>query len=104
MVGSLRNWERFRQQPEVASIGGIIDAVANFDQLAAIDKVLPQEWRSAAVGTPAECAQRWVREFEAGADGIIIHASKPEEFAPVLAEYEKIRPNQLFEGRTNRPA
>ena len=96
--------ERFRQHPLVTSVGGIIDAVANFKQLAEIDKVLPQEWRSAAVGTPAECAQRWVREFEAGADGIIIHASKPEEFAPVLVEYEKIRPNHLFEGRTNRPA
>jgi hypothetical protein len=42
-------------------------------------------------------------QFTAGADGIIIHASTPEEFAPVLAEYEKIRPEELFTERTNRP-
>jgi hypothetical protein len=42
-------------------------------------------------------------QFTAGADGIIIHASTPEEFAPVLAEYEKIRPKELFTERNNRP-
>ncbi len=96
--------QRFRQQPAVTSVGAWIDAVASFEQLAAIDKVLPKEWRSAAIGTPKECAERWLEEFEAGADGIIIHACTPEEFEPVLVEYEKIRPNHLFHGRTNRPA
>ena len=43
-------------------------------------------------------------QFDAGADGVIIHASTPDEIEPVLAEYEKIRPVELFEGRTNRPA
>ena len=52
------------------------------------------------VGHAVEIGQR---SMEAGADGIIIHASTPEEFAPVLVEYEKIRPNALFEDRTNRP-
>ena len=55
------------------------------------------------IGSPKECAQRWVDQFEAGADGVIIHASTPEEFAPVLSEYEKIRPIERFAGRTNRP-
>jgi len=87
----------------VKAVDGLIDSVATLKQLEAIDKALPQEWRSAAIGTPAECAQRWVEEFEAGADGVIIHASSPEEFEPVLAAYEKIRPAHLFEGRTNRP-
>lgn len=100
----LEEVKRFRNHPTVTSVGGIVDAIASLKQLVEIEKVLPQEWRTAAVGTPAECAQRWVREFEAGADGVIVHASTPEEFEPVLAEYEKIRPNHLFEGRTNRPA
>ena len=57
------------------------------------------------VGTPKEYAERWLEGFEVGgADGIIVHASSPEEFEPVLAEYEKIRPSDLFAGRTNRPA
>ena len=96
--------EEFRRQPAVTSVRGWIDAVASFEQFAAIDKVLPKEWRSAAVGTPRQCAERWLEEFEAGADGIIIHACTPEEFEPVLAEYEKIRPSHLFKDRTNRPA
>lgn len=61
--------EQFRQQPAVTSVaGGGIDAVASLTQLAAIDKVFPKEWNSAAVGTPRECAERWLEEFEAGAD------------------------------------
>ena len=95
--------ESFRNNPAVTAVGGWIDAVASFEQLEAIDKIIPQDWRAAAIGNPRECAERWLQEFEAGADGIIIHASKPEEFEPVLAEYEKIRPGELFEGRTNRP-
>lgn len=101
---SMEELEKFRNEPAVNAVKGWIDTVAKFDQLAAIDKVLPDNWRSAAIGTPKECAQRWLEEFEAGADGIIIHTSTPEEFEPVVAEYEKIRPNHLFEGRTNRPA
>lgn len=96
--------ERFRQSAEVTSVEGVIDAIATMPQLEAINKVLPQEWRAAAVGTPEECAHRWVEEFEAGADGIIIHTCTPEEFEPVLAAYEKIRPSHLFQERTNRPA
>ena len=84
-------------------MGGFIDSVATTAQLAEIEKVIPPEWRPAAAGNAKECAQAWLTQFEAGADGIIIHASTPEEFAPVLAEYEKIRPTHLFKNRTNRP-
>ena len=108
-LAKINGWDmeqlaEFRQQPAMTSVKGWIDSVASFEQFAAIDKVLPQEWRSAAIGTPKECAERWLEEFEAGADGIIIHTCTPEEFEPVLAEYEKMRPNHLFQGRTNRPA
>ena len=72
-------------------------------QIAEVAKLIPDEWRPAAVGDPAACAQRWLDQFDAGADGIIIHASTPEEFEPVLSEYEKIRPTHLFAGHTNRP-
>lgn len=96
--------ERFRRDKAVKSVGGWIDSVATSKQLAEIEKLIPQKWRPAAVGNAKACARRWVDQFEAGADGIIIHASTPQEFAPVLAEYQKIRPHKLFEGRTNRPA
>ena len=95
--------QAFRKAPIVASMTGAIDSVASYTELAEIDKLIPQEWRPAAVGDAKTCAKRWLDQINAGADGIIIHASTPEEFAPVLAEYEKIRPSELFAQRTNRP-
>ena len=93
----------FRSAPIVAGMTGAIDSVASYAELAEIEKLIPQEWRPAAVGDAKTCAQRWLDQFNAGADGIIIHASTPEEFAPVLDEYERIRPAELFAQRTNRP-
>jgi len=95
--------QAFRKAPIVAGMTGAIDSVASYIELAEIEKLIPQEWRPAAVGDAKTCAQRWLDQINAGADGIIIHASTPEEFAPVLAEYEKIRPSELFAQRTNRP-
>ena len=95
--------EAFRASDAVRSVGGMIDSVASVQQMAEVEKVIPQEWRPAAVGDARACAEAWVGQFEAGADGLVIHASTPEEFAPVLSEYEKIRPSHLFEGRTNKP-
>ena len=93
----------FRSHPDVTGVGGMIDSVASTQQLEKIDNLIPQHWRPAAVGSAQACAEAWVKQFEAGADGLIIHASTPEEFAPVLDAYAKIRPSELFEGRTNRP-
>ena len=95
---------RFRQSQAVQAVGGLIDSVATTKELAAIDKALPQDWRPAAIGDAKTCARRWLEEFEAGVDGIIVHASTPEEIAPVLREYEKIRPADRFSARINRPA
>ena len=108
MLVGVNHWDMdtlhtFRSHQAVTSVGGAIDSVASLQQIAEVEKLIPDHWKPAAVGDAKTCAQRWVDQFNAGADGIIIHASTPEEFAPVLREYEKIRPNNLFEGRTNRP-
>lgn len=107
LVG-VNNWDMqtlqdFRNAPIVANMKGAIDSVASYTELAEIEKLIPEHWRPAAVGNAKTCAQRWLDQINAGADGIIIHASTPEEFAPVLAEYEKIRPTHTFDDRTNRP-
>ena len=109
MLVAINGWDpealaHFRSHPAVTSVGGLIDSVASLEQLAEIDKVVPAEWRPAAVGDAATCARRWVDQFEAGADGIIVHASTPAEFAPVLDAYAAIRPAARFRERTNRPA
>jgi hypothetical protein len=51
-----------------------------------------------------EGACRWVDQFDAGADGIVIHACTPREAAPVLDAYRRIRPHARFEGRSGAPA
>jgi probable F420-dependent oxidoreductase len=109
MLVAINGWDpevlqRFRKHPAVTSVGGWIDSVATTRQLAAIDALIPAEWRPAAIGSAEACARRWLDQFEAGADGIIIHASTPEQFEPVLRAYEAIRPAARFAGRTNRPA
>lgn len=96
--------QAFRLAPVVANMRGAIDSVASLQQLAEIEPLIPASWRPAAIGDAKTCAMRWLDQFKAGADGIIIHASTPEEFAPVLAEYAAIRPADLFAGRTNRPS
>jgi len=108
MLAQINGWdpealEVFRHSEAVRSVGGLIDSVATTTQLAKVEKLIPEEWRPAAVGSAKECAEAWLAQFEAGADGIIIHASTPEEFAPVVEEYERVRPTHLFEGRNNRP-
>ena len=108
MLVDINGWDpellkAFRRSDAVKSVGGLIDSVATIKQMAEIEKLIPEDWRPAAVGSARVCAERWVDQFKAGADGIIVHASTPEEFAPVLVEYEKIRPDHLFEGRINRP-
>ncbi len=108
MLVEVNGWDMdtlhaFRTHDAVTSVGGAIDSVATTQQMAEVEKLIPDHWKPAAVGDAKTCAQRWLDQFNAGADGIIIHASTPEQFEPVLREYEKIRPAHLFEGRTNRP-
>lgn len=96
--------EAFRANDAVRSIPGGIDSVATTAQLRAIRDLMPKEWLPAAVGSPETCARRIVDQFDAGADGVILHASLPHEMAPALEAYAKIRPAERFAGRTGRPA
>jgi probable F420-dependent oxidoreductase len=95
--------ERFRGAPVVSGTLGAIDSVATLDQLREIRELIPEAWLPAAAGDAEQCAQRFVDQFAAGADGVVIHASKPEEVAPVLAAYAGLRPAERFAGRTRRP-
>jgi len=96
--------ERFRAAEVVRTMPGGIDSVASLDQLREIRDLIPESWLPAAVGDPATCAQRLVDQFEAGADGVIIHACTPKQLAPALDAYAKIRPDERFVGRTGTPA
>ncbi len=108
LLVTLNNWdqavlEKFRNSEIVKSMFGAIDSVATLDQLRQIRDLIPESWLPAAVGSAEQCAARFNDQFRAGADGVIIHASKPQEFAPVLDAYYTIRDHQRFADRCNRP-
>lgn len=108
LLVALNDWdpavlEQYRAAEVVRTMPGGIDSVATLDQLRQIRELIPEAWLPAAVGSAAQCAQRLKDQFNAGADGVVLHASKPHEFAPVLEAYHDIRDHARFAGRTNRP-
>jgi probable F420-dependent oxidoreductase len=96
--------EVFRADPVVKNMPGGIDSVATLEQLEHIEALIPKHWLPAAVGTPDEAAQKLYSQLDAGADGVILHASTALELAPLLDAYAKIRDNKRFEDYQNRPA
>lgn len=94
----------FREHPLVGGMHGAIDGVATLEELRQIEALIPEEWLAAAVGSATRCATRIVDQFQAGADGVILHASKPNELAPILESYRRVRDSARFAGRSNRPA
>ncbi len=96
MLIALNGWdleplEAFRANPLVSSMAGGIDSVATLDQLEELSELIPAEWLPAASGSAEECASAWQSQLNNGADGVVIHGSTPEEFAPAIAAYETLK-------------
>jgi probable F420-dependent oxidoreductase len=109
LLVALNGWdpgqlEKFRKSESVRAIPGAIDSLATLEQLRAIRELIPAAWLPAAAGSPEQCARRIADQFEAGADGVILHASLPHEAAPALEAWARLRPASRFTGRTGRPA
>lgn len=84
--------ERFRADPLVATFPGAIDVLATTEQLEHVAELLPGHWLdAAATGTPEQCAAAVRAQLDLGVDGVILHGSPPEDLAPVLPAYRKIR-------------
>ncbi len=89
---------RFLTDPEVAAFKGTIDRTADPALLAHIAELLPSEWfEPMATGSPQECAERVLRQFDLGVDGVIMHGATPAELAPVVEAYRTIRPAARFD-------
>jgi alkanesulfonate monooxygenase SsuD/methylene tetrahydromethanopterin reductase-like flavin-dependent oxidoreductase (luciferase family) len=75
------------------------------DELRRLRDVYPPDWirTGNAIGSAAECARRLVDQLDAGAAGIIIHASAPKEMAALLEAYAAIRPAAKLAGRSPVP-
>jgi probable F420-dependent oxidoreductase len=84
--------ERFRADPVVASVPGAIDGKATTEQLEHIATLIPDEWlEPAATGSATRCAERVLRQFDLGVDGVIMHGATPTELAPVVDAYRALR-------------
>lgn len=93
LLVSTNDWDpavlhRFRQDPVVTSIAGGIDHKATAEQIEHIATLIPDEWlEPAATGSPEQCVARIRREFDYGADALIMHGATPDELAPIVAAY-----------------
>jgi probable F420-dependent oxidoreductase len=95
---------RFRADEVVSSFAGAIDAKADTQTLEHVATLLPDEWlEPAATGTPQRCAERVLRQFELGVDGVIMHGATPSELEPVVEAYRAIRPPGRFDGLPANP-
>ena len=95
---------RFRKDDVVTSVPGAIDAKADTAALEHIATLLPEEWlEPAATGSPQRCAERVLRQFDLGVDGVIMHGATPDELAPVVEAYRALRPEGRFDGLDPNP-
>jgi 5,10-methylenetetrahydromethanopterin reductase len=103
LLVSTNGWDpeplaRFRADPVVSSFPGAIDAKADIETLEHVATLIPDEWlEPAATGSPERCAERVLRQFDLGVDGVIMHGATPDELAPVVEAYRAIRPADRFE-------
>jgi alkanesulfonate monooxygenase SsuD/methylene tetrahydromethanopterin reductase-like flavin-dependent oxidoreductase (luciferase family) len=88
----------------VSSFAGAIDDKADVATLEHVAGLLPDEWlEPAATGSPERCADRVLRQFDLGVDGVIMHGATPEQLAPVVDAYRRIRPAGRFDGLDPNP-
>jgi 5,10-methylenetetrahydromethanopterin reductase len=94
----------FRADPFVHGFRGALDAKASTAELEHVAELLPETWlAAAATGSAERCAAEIVRQFDLGADGVILHGAAPTELEPVLEAYRAVRPAGRFAGRVANP-
>jgi len=76
--------QRFREDSVVTSIPGGIDHKATPEQIEHIATLIPDEWlEPSATGSAKECVVRIHKEFDYGADALIMHGATPTNSKPI---------------------
>jgi probable F420-dependent oxidoreductase len=89
---------RFRADETVAGFQGAFDQTADTATLEHLASLIPAQWlEPAATGSAQRCAERVLRQFDLGVDGVIMHGANPGELAPVTQAYRSIRPADRFD-------
>lgn len=95
---------RFRADDFVKNFRGALDATATTEELEHVATLIPDEWMApAATGSPAQCVASINRQFELGADGVILHGASPIDLEPIVDEYARRRPSGRFDHLTANP-
>jgi 5,10-methylenetetrahydromethanopterin reductase len=85
--------DRFLSDPFVQGFQGAFDARATRADLDYLSTLIPDAWiAAAAVGTPERCTDAIRRQFDLGADSVILHGATPDELSPILDTYRVSRP------------
>jgi alkanesulfonate monooxygenase SsuD/methylene tetrahydromethanopterin reductase-like flavin-dependent oxidoreductase (luciferase family) len=98
LMVSTNNWDpavlqRFREDLVVTSIPGGIDHKATPEQIEHIAALIPDEWlEPSATGSAKECVDRIRKEFDYGADAVIMHGATPDELEPIVTSYRELGP------------
>ena len=59
----------------------------------AIATLIPDEWMEpSATGSVAQCVERIRKEFDYGADALIMHGATPDELEPIVEAYRAVCP------------
>jgi len=68
--------------------GPATDQPATPEQIEHIATLIPGEWlEPSATGSAQQCVDRIRKEFDYGADALIMHGATPDELEPVVAAY-----------------
>jgi probable F420-dependent oxidoreductase len=82
--------ERFRADPMVAGFRGALDDKATTEELEHVATLIPEEWlAAAATGSPDQCVDAVVGQFELGCDGVLLHGATPAQLAPIVDAYRR---------------
>jgi probable F420-dependent oxidoreductase len=93
LMVSTNDWDpaplaAFRADPFVAGFQGAIDQTATTEELQHVATLIPPAWLApAATGSPARCVEVIRRQFELGADGVILHGAAPAELEPIVTAW-----------------
>jgi probable F420-dependent oxidoreductase len=80
--------QQFREDSVVTSVAGGIDHKATAEQIEHVATLIPDEWlEPAATGSAQQCVDRVRKEFDYGADAVIMHGATPDELEPIIAAY-----------------
>jgi len=83
----------FRADPFVAGFQGALDQKATTAELEHVATLIPESWLApAATGSPARCVEVVQRQFDLGADGVILHGAAPAELEPIVDAWAVAHP------------